>query len=343
MGHETVHRGAAVETNRPMTGETPPHAFLLFGDVAALPWRVRGTLHATIGKAIMPFQFTLCDVFADRPFSGNQLAVFHDGTGLPDDAMAGLAREFAWSEVAFVVPRHGDIPSVRIWTPREELPFAGHPTIGTAVVMAAEGMLSGDGGGLELGIGRVDVRVSGVTSAGGRATMVQRAPVFGAILEDRGRVAAALSLQEEDLSPELESQIVSTGADHLMVPVRSTESLARARAVPVLLPEVLREIGARRAFLFTVDTPESNAAARARLLAVDREDAATGSAAGALGAYLVQYGLHRAGTLDIEQGIEMGRLSRLSVDVPLQGHVIGPVSVTGTVRIWGRGSVEVGA
>jgi trans-2,3-dihydro-3-hydroxyanthranilate isomerase len=288
----------------------------------------------------MPFQFTLCDVFADRPFSGNQLAVFHDGTDVPDDTMADLAREFAWSEVTFVLPQSGSMPRVRIWTPYGELPFAGHPVVGTAVVLAVEGLLE-DGAGLELGIGRVEVRVTDVTSTGGRATMVQRAPIFGAILEDRGRVAAALSLQEDELAPELELQIVSTGADHLMVPLRTSESLARARAIPELLPAVLREAGVRWAYLFTVDTPQSNAAARARLLGVGLEDAATGSAAGPLGAYLVEYGLHRAGMLDIEQGVEMGRPSRISVDVPLQGHVIGPVSVTGTVRIWGRGSVQV--
>jgi PhzF family phenazine biosynthesis protein len=232
---------------------------------------------------------------------------------------------------------------VRIWTPYGELPFGGHPTIGTAVVLAAEGLLPVEAGGLELSIGRFDVQVSGITGAGGHATMMQRAPVFGAILKDRGRVAAALSLQDEDLAPELESQIVSTGADHLMVPIRTTEALTRARPVPRLLPAVLQEVGARRAYLFTVDTPQSNAAARARLLAVGFEDAGTGGAAGPLGAYLVQYGLHRAGTLDIEQGIEMGRPSRISVDVPLHGHVIGPVSVTGAVRIWGRGAVEVEA
>jgi trans-2,3-dihydro-3-hydroxyanthranilate isomerase len=291
----------------------------------------------------MPAQFTLCDVFADLPFSGNQLAVFHDGTGLSDDTMAGLAREFAWSEVTFVLPRARNIPRVRIWTPHGELAFAGHPTLGTAVALAAERLVEDAADGLELGIGRVDVTVSDVTGSGGRATMVQRTPVFGAILEDRGRVAAALSLQVEDLAPELESQIVSTGADHLMVPIRSLEALAQARAVPDLLPDLLRGAGARRAYLFTVDTPNSNAAARARLLDVDFEDAATGSAAGPLGAYLVQYGLHRAGTLDIEQGIEMGRPSRITVDVPLVEHVIGPVSVSGTVRIWGRGSVEVTA
>lgn len=290
----------------------------------------------------MPVQFTLCDVFAEQPFSGNQLAVIHDATGLSDDVMAGYAREFGWSEVTFVLPRVNDVPQVRIWTPQGELPFAGHPVVGTAVVLAAEALPASSVGALALSAGRFEVHVSEITKSGGRATMVQQVPVFGAILEDHGQVASALSLYEDDLAPELESQIVSTGSKHLMVPVRTTEALARARAVADVFPTLLRDAGARRAYVFTVDTPGSNAAARARLLDVGFEDAATGSAAGALGAYLVRYGLHRDGMFDIEQGIELGRPSRISVDVPMHGHEIGAVRITGTVRIWGRGSAEVG-
>lgn len=289
----------------------------------------------------MPVQFTLCDVFADRPFSGNQLAVFHDGRGVSDERMAELAREFAWSEITFVLPQPGAIPVVRIWTPSGELPFAGHPVIGTAVVIAARELLSGEIDGMELGIGRVDVNVTGVNGTGGQATMVQRAPTFGTILEDRGRLAAALSLREDDLAPGLESQIVSTGTDHVMVPIRTTEALSRARVEPDLLAPMLRAAGARRVYLFTMETPNSNAAARARLLGTGNEDAATGSAAGALGAYLVRYGLRRSGTMDIEQGIDMGRPSRITVEVPQREQSIGPVSVSGTVHIWGHGSVEV--
>src|SRR5579872_2141675 len=159
-------------------------------------------VRATMSGANMPVQFTLCDVFADQPFSGNQLAVFHNGTGVPDHAMAGLAREFAWSEVTFVLPRAGDIPEVRIWTPSGELPFAGHPVIGTAVVIAAEGLLEDEVEALELGIGRVEVAVSGVNRSGGNGIMMQRVPIFGAILKHRARLAAALSLAEEDLAPE---------------------------------------------------------------------------------------------------------------------------------------------
>jgi PhzF family phenazine biosynthesis protein len=102
----------------------------------------------------------------------------------------------------------------------------------------------------------------------------------------------------------------------------------------------MSEVGARWAYLFSTDTPQSTSAARARLIRAGAEDPATGSAAGPLGAYLVYYGVHRPGALDIEQGIEMGRPSRISVNVPQEAGEIGPVQVAGSVRIWGRGTLQ---
>jgi len=282
-------------------------------------------------------EFVLCDVFADAPFAGNPLAVFPDGGGLSDAEMFALAREFGWSEITFVALQASGSPRVRIWTPRGELPFAGHPTVGTAVVMAAGGYITVGRHVFEFGIGPVEVEVAEVEPSGGRATMTQRAPDFKATYDDPARLAAALGLAEEDLAPGLPAQIVSTGLDHFMVPLASLDALRRARGHHDTLPGVLAVIGARGAYVFTVDTPQSTAAARARLLRVDSEDAATGSAAGPLGAYLVQYGLHRAGEMEIEQGIEMGRPSRIRVDVPSEGHIIGPVRVSGNVHIWATG------
>jgi len=125
-----------------------------------------------------------------------------------------------------------------------------------------------------------------------------------------------------------------------MVPVRSIEALGRARPVLDLFPEVTAGVGVRWAYLFCTDTPGTAAVARTRLLGVGMEDTATGSAAGPLGAYLVHYGLHRGGTMDLEQGIEIGRPSRITVDVPVQAGEIGPVRVSGHVHIWAKGSVE---
>jgi len=289
----------------------------------------------------MSAQFILCDVFTDRPFAGNPLGVFLDGEGLSDADMFSLAKEFGWSEITFVTVGEGSqSPSVRIWTPRGELPFAGHPTVGTAVVLASMGRLDAGWSMLELGIGPVAVEVTAVDADGGSAAMTQRAPEFGPIFENRTRLAEALGLTEEDLAPGLPAQIVSTGLPHFMVPVRSLEALERSVPASGLLPAVTDEIGARWAYVFSVETPETVAAARARLLGVDMEDPATGSAAGPLGAYLVRYGVHRAGTLEIEQGVEMGRPSRILVDVPLEGGEIGPVRVSGSVRIWARGELR---
>lgn len=284
----------------------------------------------------MTTEFLLCDVFADRPFAGNPLAVFV-GDRVREEAMPLLAREFGWSEITFVESADdGNPPLIRIWTPTGELPFAGHPTVGTCVVLAAIGRISPGRTTVRLGIGNVEVEVSLLSSSVGEATMTQREPRFGAVLDDRQQLAGALDLDEVELTPDLPAQVVSTGLPHLLIPIRSIEGLTRAQALPALEP-ILADLDLHWAYLFTTDTPGTSAAARARLIAPGNEDAATGSAAGPLGAYLVRYGLHRAGTMEIEQGIEIGRPSRIRVDVPVESGEIGAVRVGGTVHIWGRG------
>ncbi|HLJ65724.1 MAG TPA: PhzF family phenazine biosynthesis protein [Chloroflexota bacterium] len=288
----------------------------------------------------MALRFFLCDVFADRPLAGNQLAVFLGADDLPDEAMAALAREFGWSEVTFVAAANGP-PRVRIWTPFGELPFAGHPTIGTAVVLVHAGMLEPGMGAIELGIGVTAVEVTLDGPAAGTARMTQRVPEMGRIEDDRGAVAGALGLMPDDLAPDLPIQVVSTGLPHLLVPLRSLDALGRARADGPRFATVTRASDVDWLYAFSTETPQSTAAARARLLRPEMEDAATGSAAGPLGAYLVRYGLHRPGVLDIEQGIEMGRPSRIQVEVVVESGEIGPVRVTGTVHIWGRGELII--
>jgi trans-2,3-dihydro-3-hydroxyanthranilate isomerase len=289
----------------------------------------------------MPYDFVLCDVFAEGPFGGNQLAVFPRADGLSEELMASLAVEFGWSEITFVTGERNGVPRVRIWTPFGELPFAGHPTIGTAVVLAALGVIETGWAALDLGVGRIPIQVR-VSDGGGTATMIQREPEFGEVYSDRSRIAAALGLSEDDLASELPIQAVSTGLQHFLVPLRSLQALERA-APPRDLPEMPAAAGAQWAYAFTTETPHDTAAARARLLSADFEDAATGSAAGPLGAYLVRYGLHRAGEMEIEQGVEMGRPSRIRVDVPVEAGKIGRVRVTGAVWIWGQGALQPSA
>jgi trans-2,3-dihydro-3-hydroxyanthranilate isomerase len=288
----------------------------------------------------MTVQFVLCDVFAEKPFTGNPLAVILDVGEIADATMASLAREFGWSEITFVLPPESDgALRVRIWTPQGELPFAGHPTVGTAVVLAATGRTQPGLTLLELGIGPVAVEVTLKGPTSGSAVMTQRQPIFGQTLDDRSSVAAALGLAEDDLAPDLPVQFVSTGLEHLLVPLRSLEVLGRARATGSDLAAVSDQ-WAGWMYAFCVDTPGSAAAARARLLGLGKEDPATGSAAGPLGAYLVRYGLHRAGELEIEQGVELGRPSHIQVDVPTEAGEIGPVRVMGEVQIWGTGTLS---
>lgn len=286
----------------------------------------------------MPLRFVLCDVFASRPFAGNPLAVFPDAGDVGEDVMRALAIEFGWSEITFVSPR-ARRPCVRIWTPHGELPFAGHPTIGTAVVLASEGFIEPGWTTIELGVGAIAVEVT-PSQTGGEATMVQGVPEFGSVFDDRGKLAAALGLQESDLADDLPAQLVSTGLKHFMVPLRSLDALGRARPGPALDDITVPLTGWPWAYLFTSETPGSRAAVRARLLAPGMEDAATGSAAGPLAAYLVRYGLHRSGELEIEQGIEMGRPSSIRVSAPVESGEIGPIRVSGEVWIWGHGTVE---
>lgn len=286
----------------------------------------------------MPLRFVLCDVFAARPFAGNPLAVFLDAGEVSEAAMRALAIEFGWSEITFVSPG-ANVPRVRIWTPYGELPFAGHPTIGTAVVLASEGMIEPGWATIELGVGAIAVEVI-LSRTGGEATMVQGVPEFGSVFEDRGKLAEALGLQEDDLADDLPAQMVSTGLKHFMVPLRSLDALGRARPGAALDDITVPLTGLPWAYLFTSETPGSTAAVRTRLLAPGMEDAATGSAAGPLGGYLVRYGLHRSGDLEIEQGIEMGRPSSIRVSIPVESGEIGPIRVAGEVRIWGHGTVE---
>jgi trans-2,3-dihydro-3-hydroxyanthranilate isomerase len=300
------------------------------------------TAGASIDRDLMSGQFVLCDVFAERPFVGNPLAVFLDSEAINDEQMGLLAIEFGWSEIAFAVPQQSIAPfRIRIWTTQGELPFAGHPTVGTAVVLAATGRTEPGLTLVELGVGTIAVEAELTGPNSGFATMTQRQPSFGRIFEDRAAIAAAVGLSVDDVAPGLPVQVVSTGLDHLLVPVRSQETLTRARAVSDAF-RVVTDMGRRWAYVFCVDTPGSSAAARARLLAPGREDAATGSAAGPLGAYLVQYGLHRAGVMEIEQGIELGRPSRIEVSATMEAGEIGPVRVRGEVHIWGTGTLEVG-
>jgi trans-2,3-dihydro-3-hydroxyanthranilate isomerase len=281
-------------------------------------------------------RLTWLDVFTSRPLTGNGLAVVHHADGIDDATMLAFARETKLSETTFVqtATEPGADYRNRIWTIVSELPFAGHPTLGTAVAVAharAEReahYVQQTGAGLQA----VDVElgVSGVA----RASMLQEPVVFGDEPEP-GRVLGALGLDLADGHPELPPQVVSTGLAQLMVPVRDEAVLARARPDYALLGDLLRELGTICAYLAAHDPAHGAAHARSYFAADGMivEDPATGSAAGPLCAYL--HARTGADRVDIVQGEAMGRPSRLMCEAGER------VRVAGDVVLLAEGEIEL--
>ncbi|MEX0985254.1 MAG: PhzF family phenazine biosynthesis protein [Actinomycetota bacterium] len=283
----------------------------------------------------MRVAFHLVDVFAERPFEGNRLCVVPDPDPELDAAMmATLALEINFSETTFVTAVRPDGYDVRIFTPYSELPFAGHPTLGTAFVLAS--------------LGRTGSWVTQVSRAGevpvevdvgaGRAAMTQLPAVFGREVTDRAAVAAAAGLETTDLVDGLPIVPVSTGIAHLMIPVTDEATLRRATRHDSAA-QVCAEAGeAESLYLFAV---RGRGDVLARMFDRDRgigEDPATGSAAGPLGAYLATHALAgMPGSVTIAQGEMARRPSFLHVDVRGSGTRVGEIRVEGGVRSAGEG------
>lgn len=286
----------------------------------------------------MRIAFRIADVFTERAFAGNQLCVFPEiPPDLDDATMQALAREIGFSETTFVSDIERDVYRMRIFTPDEELPFAGHPTLGTAFVLAREG--------------KVDTRVTQITAAGeipvevdldaGFGWMRQLPPAFGAIVEDRALVAAAAGLDPGDLIDGLPLQPVSTGLPHLLVPVRDEPTLARAERHGPRCLEVYRRTGAASIYLFAIRADGGVTARMFDPLLGIGEDAATGSAAGPLGAYLAVHGLAgMPGAIVVSQGAAVHRPSEIHLDVAPEGRSWS-VRVGGGVRVVGDGAFEL--
>lgn len=287
------------------------------------------------------YRFTQLDVFTDHVFGGNPLAVFTDGRGLSDAEMQSIANEMNLSETTFVLP--ATEPSyaarVRIFTPTAELPFAGHPTVGTAWVLKNNGVAPAGSSSmvLELGIGPIGVR-SESTESGEFIWMDQGVATFGNVFEDRTAIASALGLTPNDLVPDMPVQMVSTGSPFLYVPLRGNDIVDRVSPNLEQYRECIARAGqgVRSAFMFAAE-PERNRA-YCRMIGVGRgmlrEDPATGSANGPLGAYLVKYGLtHGDGVVEIlsEQGTAMGRQSFIHLRVGTKQGQPGRVEVGGQV------------
>jgi trans-2,3-dihydro-3-hydroxyanthranilate isomerase len=282
--------------------------------------------------------FRLVDVFTPVPFAGNQLCVVPDPPAdLDATTMQTLALEIGLSETTFVTGVRDGGYDVRIFTPDAELPFAGHPTLGTAFTLASEDRV---GSHVVQTSAAGDVPVE-VDVAGGMAWMDQLPPSFGHELGDRAAVARAAGLELEDLVDGLPVVAGTTGLPHLMVAVRDEAALRRARRDDAGCQQVCEAGQAESLYLFTV---RGDGDVMARMF--DRganigEDPATGSAAGPLGAYLAKRGLAGLpGSVVVAQGEMVGRPSFLHVEVRPRGDAL-EVRVGGGVRIVGDGTFRL--
>jgi trans-2,3-dihydro-3-hydroxyanthranilate isomerase len=290
------------------------------------------------------FPFLQLDVFSSRPFEGNSLAVFPDGRGLSDLDMQALAREMNLSETTFVLPRDPAIERergvrVRIFTVQEELPFAGHPTLGTA--FALRGSTGAAEVVLDLNAGRVPVRFEDSPGQPVFGEMTQVDPKFG-LIHDRETVIRATSLRDGDIDPSLPIQTISTGLPFTIVPLRGLDVIRRLQVDLVRAGEYLKQTGGGQFFYFVArETVDRAARLHARMLFYGGEDPATGSAAGCATAWMVAHGVAQPDErVLIEQGIEMLRPSRIFVRASRVDNRVVNVRVGGNVVEVLRGEVS---
>jgi trans-2,3-dihydro-3-hydroxyanthranilate isomerase len=256
------------------------------------------------------------DVFSARPLEGNSLAVFFDGRGLTDAEMLSIAKEMNLSETTFILPRDAAAEAergvrVRIFTVQEELPFAGHPTLGTAFALHAQ---SGkEEVVLELNVGRVPVRFENRKAEPPFGEMTQIDPTFG-MRHDRDAVAQLTGLRPQDIDDSLPIQTVSTGVPFTIVPLKSLALMQNIAVDFNGAAQYLAKTEGKFFYFVTRETIERQSRLHARMLFYNGEDPATGSAAGCTSAWMVAHGVAKPDEpVLIEQGIEMKRPSRIFV------------------------------
>lgn len=289
------------------------------------------------------FAFATVDVFASRPLEGNPLAVFPDATGLSDGEMLAIAREFNLSETTFVLRREKPVEEARgirtrIFSTRGEMPFAGHPTLGTAAVLRSLG--SGEEVSLDLNVGKVPVRFS---ERAGRpfGEMTQIDPTFGQV-HDKQRLADALGIAVPEIDRDLPAQTVSTGIPFAIVPFARLATLQAWSPDRHRMDAYLRGTDAQHVYAVCRETVAADARLHARMVFYGGDDPATGSAAGPAAAWMVQRGLAPSGTsIEIEQGLEAHRPSRISARADLAAGKVTNVRVGGSFVAAMRGELTL--
>jgi trans-2,3-dihydro-3-hydroxyanthranilate isomerase len=294
-------------------------------------------------------RFVQVDVFAEQPFGGNQLAVFFDAAALTPEQRQTIAAEMNYAESTFVEP--STLPDadarVRIHTPTRELPFAGHPTLGTAYALVWAGSTPKASFRLELGVGPLTVVVEPRGTRAALAWMEQPLPRFEPA--PTAGLGTLVGLSDDEVTvPGLPAEYGSAGIPFLYLPVRSLDAVRRARPDAMAMAARLGGRDHPAVLVFTRETESADATVHARMFAPlmgVAEDAATGSAAGPLGAYLVRHGavpVEPMTRIVVEQGLEMGRPSRLTAEVGVADGEVRAVRVGGGVRLVAEGTLYIG-
>jgi trans-2,3-dihydro-3-hydroxyanthranilate isomerase len=289
--------------------------------------------------------FYIVDVFAIEKYTGNQLAVFTDALTLSDEDMQRLAKEINYSETTFITSgelRDGGY-DVRIFTPNKELPFAGHPTLGTAYIIQQTIINQPvETINLNLKVGQIPVTWHNTDDLGEVLWMRQNSPTFHQVF-DTSTLASVLNLNPDEIDSRFPIQEVSTGIPFIIVPLKTHESLKRIRVNRDKYFEFVENIQSKEILVFCPETyaPENNLSVRvfAEYLGIP-EDPATGSANGCLAGYLVKYSYFGEKSVDVrvEQGYEIGRPSLLLLKAKENGDTI-EVSVGGKVVMVAKGEL----
>ena len=289
--------------------------------------------------------FVTLDVFTATRLEGNQLAVFTDARGLSDAEMQALALEMNLSETTFILPRDQATEQergvrVRIFTTDEELPFAGHPTLGTAMVLHSNGHGSGQTVNLDLNVGRIPVQFT-MRDGLPFGQMTQRDPQFGQ-RHTREDVARAAGISVSDIADDVPCQTVSTGNAFLMAPVKSLEVLQRLAPAWVPMNDYLKKTDAKFIYFISRQAVNPEATLQTRMIFYRGEDPATGSAAGPCAAWAVQYGVIAPEQQAlIEQGVEIKRRSRIYVMAGKEDYKVVNIRVGGHAVEVARGELSL--
>lgn len=296
-------------------------------------------------------RYQLVDVFTGERFGGNPLAVFTNGRGLETEMMQRIAKELNLSETVFVLPP--DDPAndykMRIFTPALELPMAGHPTIGTAFVLAREHLVNISAEKplirLEEQVGVIPVEFDFQDDGRLLVTMEQPSPTFGPEFEDRATIADMLSLDVSALD-DLPLQVVSCGVPFLFIPIKTLDAIGAIKVRTDVWEKAVKDHAEQHLFAFSRQVERDDSTVHSRMFAPAMgiaEDPATGGASGPLGCYLVKHGLVTGSPAVIvsEQGMEMGRPSFIHIQIDHSGGDFKRVSVGGQSVYIGEGVIEI--